>query len=744
MELDPEKAAFVNAVMAPLGDKRSQLEILTEAVALASPFPQHPKSDSDQAATARMIKTAGGFDRRRKLAGSLLIIILLAGAWLSFASPGSWRSLEAIWHANLASNAAGTLCCETPGVPRFPIGKYETDAPFDNPFYRYGKSRLGDESTFIVLGDGTQDQEGRQWKPVWDSHSKSPAHYMAYSLALAYKAEESALPEDFVETGERLDPDNGMFRLMNAATRLKHSIGEEPDRRTRVERIADRNRRKSLPSQRFRIKPKKPKRIVLDEAAFSGAWRDLEESLIMPKLSDYRAELNHIRESEFPTPVDFTDVCVFQMMAYAQPEDSAAPWIVMKNIEEAFSLAAEKAAKSGNLEQLKSIDEMFRRAVRRLAESSSGLMPSFITRIVARKGASGLATAWHQAENHERAAQLEKFAADLDLKRHPAPAAAPDALTESRGSNLALQGAAYLKTRNPSSAPVTEDQLRGGRLAEYAMYERLMAHGMAALFCIILLFLLGATPRKLGKLPARLSGLITAQDRLLIGLIGVALPVAFYLLATRSSFLSSKDFNLSHDRFLMWLIQCVALITAITGSVLLTMRWRLSMRAAILPNQSAGSGLGRFCLPMTLITLIAAPLLPPLIKNSPLPEDLTLACFGVVLCLPLFWMITVAIGCFKCAPEQRLQRAIEIHTARPFIAFAVLLSLLAIPALHHEEKYWTSKVDYESLKNGYTVFVPKIEYDYADWLTARTLRHLNELEQPVPASSSATPPAIPE
>ena len=79
----------------------------------------------------------------------------------------------------------------------------------------------------------------------------------------------------------------------------------------------------------------------------------------------------------------------------------------------------------------------------------------------------------------EKAAEFEAVAWKLDRKTSPPPPALPDALDEYRGSGPVL--ALYPSRINVGAGPVTEAELRGGRMAEYSLYERFMLHVAAAL-----------------------------------------------------------------------------------------------------------------------------------------------------------------------------------------------------------------------------------------------------------------------
>ena len=80
----------------------------------------------------------------------------------------------------------------------------------------------------------------------------------------------------------------------------------------------------------------------------------------------------------------------------------------------------------------------------------------------------------------------------------------------------------------------------------------------------------------------------------------------------------------------------------------------------------------------------------------------------------------------NAAAERTLHRATLMVAARPFVAAAMVAAAFAIPAIHREEKHWTAQADFDALKSGHTVFVPRFEAEYGKWIAQETLRRLDE------------------
>jgi hypothetical protein len=725
MELDPERQAFVDAVMKPLGDDEARRELLENAVALAETLPAAVSSDRIRSATDRMESTARRFPLRHRIGLAAVTAVVLGGPWLTVAGPAARKSLAAIWTANLTTAVTSTGCCTRSEVPTLP--GIPEDAR-DLRFIRHIEKRVPSSDLALLAGDFMQESPSARWKPVWDSHPRDPRHYYAY--ALAFKNEHKRWPERFVETGEELDPGNGWFRLMRGASRMEAAIGVPPPPRiTRAEKLAARAH--GLPPPRPQVMMR-TFRVVTDARVFQEGWDDLTAALAMPRLEDYRIRLNRIRTRACAAPADFPDLCSFPMLSLGQPEFSMSDWVDLARYGEAFRFAADQQAKAGSKENLLELGRLHSRMVRALSHHTSGLMPALVTRNFAREGGQALSSNWFQLKDSKTAKRYENFHKILEPKLHPFPEPPLDALSGNRGSSLVSSTTGFLSERSPDSPTVNEPELRGGRLAEYAMYERLMMHAVALLLTLALAFLLvvpGRSRKELGLVPARLAGLLDRRDHACIGLLGVVLPAAVYLLSTRLPWLEPREFGLSGTRFFLWLVQAVALVVAIVLGTLQATRRRLGRRGAVLALGWVGFDPGRLFLPVALALIPIASFISKATEAWSATEAYaTLGVVASMLGFPLLWLAVLMFGSFQHVAERTLHRATLMIAARPFVATAMMATVFAISWIHREEKHWTSRAEYDAVKSGHTVFVPRTEFEYGQWIAKETLRRLDEME----------------
>lgn len=728
MDLEPEQRAFVDEVMRPLGDDPPRREVLEEAVALASTLPGQTSSNETIAATERMNQTSRGFLMKHRLISAILISAGLAVAWLTIASPAARRSLTDIWVVNQIANSVSSMCCTHEGVPRLPnllvFQSRLTHDSFKNSIAR----RIPPNDLPLLLGEPSENDPVLKWQRVWEEHPEDPAHYFAY--AMSHRKERGKWPTDFVATGDKLDPENGWFRLLEGSQWMNSSIGEPPiPRITKALRMAARE--KGLPPPRP-PKSSKPQRVVIDPIAFQQGWQLLEEALVKPRWDDHNQRLNANRLAATPPPDDFAAWSRGQFLSISQPEDTAPNWIEVRGYHEGFRLAAMEASKTGDTARLATLDALLRKLVRKLGTAThNDLVECLIIRITAISGARVLEKAWTEIGDSSKASRWKTFANSIDPKLKPEPPAPADALSDNVGSNF-VSGVMMISTsrRSPDSAPVTESNLRPGRLAEYAVYERLMMQGMAFLLLLALGFISIAPlfqPTALGSLPPRLAGLLEAKDHLIILSTGVLLPAIVYVISTRLPLLGARDISISAMGFFLWIAQATAFAVSVVLGTLQATRSRLGHRGRVLALGWVGPDFGRLCFLEALMVMPLAGILLRVMR--PWPDALPTAT-GILWCLlafPIVWMLILAIGCINGPAARKLHRSVLLHAAAPFIAIALVLPTIVIPRIHAEERAWTREIRFESLADN-TFFSSRLEREYGEWLVRGVLGNLDELE----------------
>jgi hypothetical protein len=268
-------------------------------------------------------------------------------------------------------------------------------------------------------------------------------------------------------------------------------------------------------------------------------------------------------------------------------------------------------------------------------------------------------------------------------------------------------------------------------LAEYSLYERLLLHGVALLFLVTFVLLLFRTyfaRKKFGLLPARLAGLLRIGDRLQILGVGVLLPLALYALATRNPWLASRGFTLGQDRFLVWLAQCSSLVALVILWTLQMIGRCLGRRGAILVMGWPGMNPGRWLAPIALVTMLVGPTFAKTIPSHDLMEKICWTGFAMMAGIPWLWILGLCGGRLFSSAERTLHRSTVARAMLPFIAVAMALVALPIPAIHAEERHWVSQISYEKVTAETDMSVPRTELERAAWVGNQLRSAINEMK----------------
>ncbi len=707
--------------MEPLGKDETGREFLAEALAISAALPPGAKGDSVALATRRMQATGGRFHFRRALLRLILLCLLLPAAWLAVLGTPALHSIERIYLANRVPAAISSMCCNFNAVPN--LARLGEDSLDD--LATDGIGGISGRSRLLLFGDHANPDPVARWKKVWDEYPQSAEHYFAY--ALAYRRANESWPEEMVETGERLDPGNGWFRLTAGMAKLKGTVGEAP-----IPRISKEERLRARAEGRQIVRPEpsgKPEKVVLDATAMADGLRLIDEALSMPVLEDYRDALKRMCFEATPEPEDFAGHLSGSAWYFLRPEGFSPDWLGTRAYHEAISVVCKEAAKRGDV---RTVEECGRRSFR-LAERLSGMRTSLLLPVLVVKTTLGSnsrtqAEAWSLLGRQEKSMSFRFVAERL---KPPGPVSSPgppDALDEHRASGAALK--AYKGSPFPGAEPVTEEEVRGGRMAERVLYRRFMVHVAAVLFLLVIVGL-GALRfvgrKRLGLVPARVAGLLKAGDWTWIFLAGAGVPLLVFSLSMGSRWLDSREFGLDRDRFHAWLAAACALPVAVALLTFQAVAWRLGRRGALLFLGTRGPDPGVWLGGLALLSIPSAIAGAGWIPDRSLQE----ICFWTVViasvAAPWLWLGALAVIHLAGNPARLLHRAVLIRASLlpPCLAFAWVA--LQVPPLAAQEKHWAKQMDYEALKEETHLFAPRAEIEHAAWLREQILPTFDEL-----------------
>ena len=705
-DLDPDKQAFVDAVLAPLPPDDKARDMLEESVQIASQVMRDGGTAEAREAAARMQASAPAYRKRRLLLRVLGIATMLAIAWFTWISPAVLQPLrETVDVSNLASDA----------MPRFmrKALAFEPESRLER-FEQSVSERLAPEHRFTAQGDLSQGVPRFRWKAVWDRYPDSAAHYAVY--AEAYRQTQNKWPEDFVATGERLDPGNGWFRWFTVMTRAQAVI--EPA--------------KSAPwVPRGTPRPPGTPASIKSETELQEILADWDRALEMPRWHSYSGELDALRLQGLLPPEDVTDHLLSFYFTVSALDADRAFWVGFLPLNQSvIPVLAEHYASKGNRASLEALAARYVKTLERLADAPADIH-QLMVRSLTSKTSKSLGDAFGKLGDTARESQFLTFSRQMDHRiMRPPVLSTPDALEEDRGSSLVsnhLGGSARF-------TPVEEKDLRGGRLAEYALVERILMHEFVLLMSLVILILwLAGLRERRGprEMCSRLCGLLRPVDRAWIIGLGILLPVSVYVLCMRLPALETRGFGLDEARFLPVLALSCGLLLSIILGIAETVHWRLSRRAMIAGFGWHGLKPGRWIAMLVLMSMPASIMGYKAYVKWSLDWDWVEISYLSLLALPLLWILWMCVAFFTGAVHRRLQRMVMLRAMVPYLILGVLLAALAIPALYQEEKYWTRRIVYEAVNSSNPRFNGRTS-EYAAWARDQLRTALNDLKKAGP------------
>ena len=238
--------------------------------------------------------------------------------------------------------------------------------------------------------------------------------------------------------------------------------------------------------------------------------------------------------------------------------------------------------------------------------------------------------------------------------------------------------------------PIDPSLFEPGRRVEYALADRAMAIVAAVL---LLLMVLGAgiesvrRGKRVNGLAEGLQPFFQAFDRAWIFVLGVVLPVGFYLIITRLTPLGCRDIGLVHYSIPPALIQAAAALLLSLTLLLEAIRWRIGRRAGFLGLKSRWQWTGRG---IAAITACLIPLSGAVRWTTGNGDDF-LRPVAAACGIPLLWLCWQAGAVLFSPKDHALAGTLLVR--RLIAPLLVLTSLLLAcgPVLERTERAWLSR-----------------------------------------------------
>ena len=528
---------------------------------------------------------------------------------------------------------------------------------------------LSAEERLLLVGDVSKSLGSDRAKALWDQDPANPAYFEDY--AIAYVSDRSKLPPDFIETAEKLDPENGWFHLLAAAVVSKDAVKQVSQTKQEKE------------------SRQAPKWTILDQSRMDEALSLFEKGCSKARIQSYETELLKRRLALLPEPKDFQGSLLNISYVAFRPTPSVRFFALAKAVSAQAAILADKKDSSSFRSLL---GNWLRFTKVQLIASPMNVIEPLISRINLDQPNPNFLQAAKELGMAEEAALLDEVGQVLKkekAERNARRSGAADELIERHGAVLQGLTAATLLRQVANPPKVTLAHLTPSRRTDHALFARALLLAMTVLL-LLLAAALAAYPFRHGELCRKLSrrhfSLLDCRDWAILLSGGVVLPVLYFGVIRYLTPLGGLEWSVRSTLFCLPYGQFSLLLLLVISTSLLLLQSRMGGRLGIYQGLSGVSKVG---LKLTGVGYVALPLL-GLSTSKPLLMPVLIG-GGIVLGLLLIWLLSLVIrGLFGNA-HHALERQVVARLLVPVLLFAALLNCVAMPLLHLEESHWVKQ-----------------------------------------------------
>lgn len=511
-----------------------------------------------------------------------------------------------------------------------------------------------------------------------DLHPDDPRFFDDY--AIKYFESERKAPPDYRETWQRLAPDNGIWSLREAGLEANEAL---------------------------------PRTGPVDEPRLARALALFAEAAEAKHFTKPSRELRYLRAAMLAEPQDMSremDVLVFGVSNHW---DGTHHYPIA--LGRMVALQADRLASAKDREGLSTLISAWEKVAAGMAESPETAMDLIMFQNFLKSSAQALEFA---------ARDLGMAEEEAELQRKQAIFSAANATLRSRGDHRPLSYLAALL--GPFNGGLDPALYEPGRKMEYAMLDR----GTAVCASLLLLLVMAGVMfeafrrgRRVNGMVEGLAPLLRPTDGLWCLVLGLLLPLSYYVIVTRLTPLGCRDWGAFTGFGIMrnpgaWLlapafIQPVAGLLLVLCCLVQVTRWRITRRVGFLALRA------RWHWSAWLVPLLAALLLPlsGIVRwiSTPDAQMRFLIASAAAAGLPLLWLLWQAIVGLGAGKERALGGVmLSRNLILPLALFTALL-LAAWPPLKQREQEWFLKDEFTrsdrahgSLSKGEVLIVDKI------------------------------------
>jgi hypothetical protein len=545
--------------------------------------------------------------------------------------------------------------------------------PYETPALPAGLT----EKESLILGDPKLDAL-EQKRQLHRSDPANPAYYAEY--AQTWHSEHQSLPPDFLETVTRIDPENAFFLYLAAANVGSESIEKKSRSYSGSPRYAK--------GVRLNPRPKPTEYTILDQANYQKALELIEKAASLPRLETHMSEMVAVRSRILPddTFIEFSAVLIHVY---------SAPIGVMSliKVSDLLSARAEELSKSGAEEAFLKLA-----AQRDAFINGMGRNPDkyLVNELVYAAIVSTSATSFHAAADQLGLTELaETYRSQRDAIQKDKDDRKIRGQNDDEGPISSYSVFHYLTLPSldgqvNSPPPITAADLEPMRRVEHEIAGGIgvIAVALSILSAALLVFLFRFIVPQAIRLPAkRMACLVRPSDWVWVVILGIAMPIAVFLIITRLTPFSGREYGVSYIQLIFPGVHLVALLLSLLMVPAFVLRRRLIKRLAPfgIPDR-----FGLFPLFVIAGLVVWSLAVQPIIKHFGFSEEI----LYVMAAPPALCLCFIFANTLRVIFEKSSTRFIQVATAMavlPVYPIAIAALCFLLPIYHAGEKEWLAK-----------------------------------------------------
>lgn len=503
-----------------------------------------------------------------------------------------------------------------------------------------------------------------RYEILWRSAPENPVYLSEHARSFT----DTDLPDELLQHARKSDPENGFFDLL-AAARLADTAIERDSAKAAGKR--------SDPSH-----PQPPRWRIKDEAKFTEALAKSREGIRKRKFQTYQREIFRERLAMVSDDGDILS----SMGRTSTLLDSSVRIFPIKKIADLWSAAARRSAERKDVPGFREILADWENLAGKLTEDGNDLVDLLIVKMIS--SGADLHVSARELELEAEANRLQRLQDRLNAEKDQRDALFSTRLLEVRGSGLVGITMPMLARQVNHPRLPTADDLKPFRYAEFSLIERCMVIGgwlvlsVAAGLCALALFFRGKLTLELSASAARLVG---KRDCVWIALVGIGIPIVWYVVFTRFTPLGAREYSPMFMKMVPAVGQFGALLLTIGIFPLVLAGSVLAKRGRVLVLGTRRGWIG------WVAVMFAFACVPLFGAVSYVPEKTFIGFVTGIACVPLLWAVAGAFLHFFGNRGEALRRGILARLAWPvWLSAAVVLSLFTF-AQHAEERHWLKR-----------------------------------------------------